>query len=78
MAHKTERNPFAPFLNGFSYDQAFDGATWELKRGEDFEQAPSTVARKLQEEFERRYGELQIKAEGDTITVRHVRGELAR
>jgi hypothetical protein len=74
MAHKTERNPFTPFLNGFSYDQAFDGSTWELVKGEDFDLAPSTVASSLREEFERRNGRLLIKVEGEKVTVRRAHG----
>lgn len=74
MAHKTERNPFTPFLNGFSFDQAFDGSTWELVKGEDFDKAPSTVAESLREEFQRRYGRLLVKVEGDRVTVRRTTG----
>lgn len=74
MAEKVTRDPFTPFLNGFNYDQAFDGSTWRLKKDEDFDQAPSTVAGKIRQEFERRYGELQIRQDGDTLTIRRVAG----
>lgn len=77
MAHKTERNPFTPFLNGFSYDQAFDGGTWEIVKGEDFDLAPSTVVAALREECERRYGRLLVKVEAETVTVRRVPGSRA-
>lgn len=77
MAHKTERNPFTPFLNGFAFDQAFDGSTWELKKGEDFELASSTVAAALRDEYERCYGRLMVKVETDVITVRRVPGSRA-
>lgn len=77
MAEKVERNPFTPFLNGFNYDQAFDGGIWRLVKGEDYEQAPSTVAAKIRQEFEHRYGELQIRQDGDVLTIRRVPGTRA-
>jgi len=70
MAEKAKRDPFEPWLNGFTYDQAFDGGAWTLAKGEDFDQSPSTVASKLRAEFERRYGALDIKVDGDMIHVR--------
>jgi hypothetical protein len=70
MAEKAKRDPFEPWLNGFTYDQAFDGASWTLTKAEDFDQSPSTVAAKLRGEFERRYGSLDVKVEGDHIHVR--------
>lgn len=70
MAEKAKRDPFEPWLNGFNYDQAFDGSAWTLSKGEDFDQSPNTVAGKLRLEFERRYGSLDIKVEGDTVHVR--------
>jgi sRNA-binding protein len=72
MAEKTTRDPFGPWLNGFSYEQAFDGSTWKIKRGEDFEQAPATVVVKLRAEFERRYGALDVKVDGEFIHVRRL------
>lgn len=72
MAEKTKRDPFGPWMNGFSYDQAFDGSTWTLSKGEDFDQAASTVAAKIRDEYERRYGSLEIKIDGDSIYVRRV------
>lgn len=74
MARKVERNPFTPFLNGFSFDQAFDGSVWELARGEDFAKSGSTVAKALREEYERRYGSLVLRQDGDTVTVQRVLG----
>ena len=70
MAEKATRDPFEPWLNGFTYDQAYDGNTWILTKGEDFDQSPNTVAGKLRTEFERRYGALDVKVEGDRLQVR--------
>jgi len=71
MAEKATRDPFEPWLNGFTYDQAFDGNSWTITRGEDYEQSTSTVASKLRAEFERRYGSLDIKTDADRIHVRY-------
>lgn len=70
MAEKAKRDPFEPWLNGFSYDQAYDGNSWTLTKGEDFDQSPSTVASKLRDEFARRYGAIDVKVEGDRVHVR--------
>lgn len=70
MAEKAKRDPFEPWLNGFTYDQAYDGSSWTLTKGEDFDQAPTTVASKLRAEFERRYGALDVKVDGDLVHVR--------
>lgn len=70
MAKKTEGEQFGPWLNGFSYDRAFDGTAWTIERGEDFHQAATTVAAKIRDEYERRFGALDLKVEGDTIHVR--------
>lgn len=75
MAEKIDQDPFSPFLNGFTYDQAFDGNTWVLKRRQDFDQSPGTVARKIREEHDRRYGSLSVKDEGETVIVRRVDGK---
>jgi hypothetical protein len=72
MAEKSKRDPFEPWMNGFNYDQAFDGNTWTLTKGEDFDQSPSTVAAKLRSEYERRFGSLEIKVDGDAIYVRRI------
>jgi hypothetical protein len=72
MAEKARRDPFEPWLNGFTWDMAFDGSTWTVTRGEDFEQATSTVVAKIRAEFERRYGALDIKVTGDSIHVRRI------
>jgi hypothetical protein len=70
MAEKAKRDPFEPWLNGFSYDQAYDGNSWTITKGEDFDQSPSTVAAKLRTEFERRYGALDLKVDGDRVHIR--------
>lgn len=72
MAQKAKRDPFQPFTNGFNYDQAFDGDAWTLTKGEDFTLAPQTIATYLRQEFERRYGSLEIKVEGDDVHVMRV------
>jgi hypothetical protein len=72
MAEKTTRDPFGPWLNGFSYEQAFDGSIWKIKRGEDFDQSPATVAAKLRAEYERRFGALDVKVEGDVVHLRRI------
>ena len=72
MAEKTTRDPFGPWLNGFSYEQAFDGSIWKLKRSEDFDQSPATIATKLRAEYERRFGVLDVKVEGDLVHVRRI------
>ena len=70
MAEKAKRDPFEPWLNGMTYDQALDGNVWTLTKGEDFDQSANTVAGKLRAEFERRFGALDLKVEGDVIHVR--------
>lgn len=72
MAEKVTRDPFDPWINGFSYEQAFDGSTWKITRAEDFDQSPSTVAAKLRAEFERRYGALDLRVDGDSIHLRRI------
>jgi hypothetical protein len=74
MAHETDRDIFGPWQNGFGYDQAFNGKTWEIRRGHDFEQASSTIAAKLREEHARRFGRLDVVIDGDRVYVRAVRG----
>jgi hypothetical protein len=58
-----------PFINGFTYDDAFSGDGWELVKGKDFTLAPTTVVVKIREEFARRFGELLIEVEGDYVRV---------
>jgi hypothetical protein len=70
MAEKSRRDPFGPWLNGFGFEQAFDGNVWTLRKGEDFDAAPSTIAAKLREEFERRVGRLDVRVEGDAVHVK--------
>lgn len=71
MARNPDRDPFAPWLNGFTYDMAFDGRTWELRKGEDFDQAASTVVGKLRDEHARRFGQLEIRTDGDSVFMKH-------
>jgi hypothetical protein len=72
MEAKATRDPFGPFLNGFTFDQAYDGNTWIIKKGEHFADTPAVIASKLREEHERRVGRLEVKYEGDTVHVRFV------
>lgn len=72
MAQRAKRDPFGPFVNGFNFDQAFDGDVWTLNKDEDFTLAPSTIAMRLREEYERRYGSLELKVDGDSVHVRRV------
>jgi len=72
MAKKTDEDPFGPWLNGFGYDQAFNGDTWKLVRKQDFELSASTIAGKLRDEYERRFGSLEVKVDGDTVWVRRL------
>lgn len=70
MAKKTDEDPFGPWINGFTFDTAFNGDTWKLQKNQDFTQAPSTIAAKLRDEYERRFGGIEIRTEGDTVWVR--------
>jgi len=72
MAKRLNHDPFTDLKN-MSYGQLFDGSTWSLAKGEDFDLAPSTVVAKIRDAWHREYGELQIKADGDTVYVRHVK-----
>jgi len=79
MASKIERNVFGPFINGFSFEQAFDGNIWELRRGEDFTNKAGTVANALRDEYYRRYGRIEVKAVGDDkVVVQRVLGAIDR
>ncbi len=72
MAKKTDEDPFGPWLNGFSYDQAFNGDTWKLAKNQDFTLSASTIGAKLREEYERRFGSLEVKVDGDAVYVRRL------
>lgn len=72
MAKKLDYDPFGE-LESVSYGQLFDGSTWALLKGEDFQLATSTIAQKVREAWHRQFGELQIKIEGDFVYVRHIK-----
>lgn len=76
MARKIDNelhNPMAsPFINGFNYELAFNGSTWEIAEGEDFTLAASTVAGHLRAEHERRFGRFEVKQDGKKLTLRRI------
>ena len=56
------------WLNGFGFDQAFDGTWWEIRRGQDYTIATSTIGAHLRDEFRRRYGHLLVeRCESDRL-----------
>jgi len=52
-------------------DDLFDGRTWELGKGEDFDCSASSAAALVRSAFRERYGHLVIREvkENNTITV---------
>ena len=57
-------------------DDLFDGRTWELGKGEDFDCSTSSAAALVRAAFRERYGQLIIRqtAENNTIQVTAVPG----
>lgn len=56
----------------------FDGDTWQLTKGEDFECSPSSAATIVRNEFRARYGHLRVRETKDGIEVTATRGEMWR
>lgn len=70
-------SPFGPWNgSGITWTELFNGHAWEIKRGEDYDLATSTVAAHIRAEYQRLYGGLNIKEDGDTIRVERVVGVL--
>lgn len=42
MAKAIDWNPFGPWSGPLAWAQLFDGRVWEVRKGEDFDLAPST------------------------------------
>lgn len=74
MAKAIDWSPFGPWRNNLAWDQLFDGRVWEISKGEDFDLAAETVARQIREEFDRLYGKLLIKVDGDVVRIQRVPG----
>lgn len=70
-------SPFGPWNgSGITWADLFNGKAWEIKRGEDFELAASTVTAYIRAEHQRLYGGLNIKEEGDIIRIERIAGVL--
>lgn len=77
MKKITEKNQSRVRLSDdVDFDDLFDGETYLLAKGEDFDCSPSSAATVVRNEFRRRYGLITIKYAEDTITVTVDRGEL--
>lgn len=74
MAKAIDWSPFGPWRGTLAWDQLFDGRVWEIRKGEDFDLAAETVARQVRDEFERLYGKLLVKVDGDVVRVQRVPG----
>lgn len=75
MAKAIDWDPFGPLSKtGVLWDQLFDGRVWEVRKGEDFDLAASTVAEQIRDEFYRLYGRLMVKVDGDFVRVQRVPG----
>jgi hypothetical protein len=74
MAKAIDWNPFGPWSNTLSWGELFDGRVWEIRRGEDFDLAVSTIAKQIRDEHTRLYGMLLLKEDGDIIRVQRVAG----
>ncbi len=74
MAKAIDWNPFGPWSGTLAWSQLFDGRVWEVRKGEDFDLAPATVAEHIRTEFMRLYGGLQVKVDGDCVRVQRVPG----
>lgn len=68
----------SPFRNGFTYDQAFNGEWWEIRRGEDFDMSVSGIAQRIRREYRQLYGHLEVKELDDyRLRVRRIPPERA-
>lgn len=74
MAKAIDWSPFGPWRGVLAWEQLFDGRVWEICKGEDFDLAAETIARQIREEFDRVYGKLQIKVDGDIVRIQRVPG----
>jgi len=74
MAKAIDWDPFGPWRGDLAWSQLFDGRAWELRKGEDFDLAPSTVAEQIRDEFSRLFGRLLIKVDGDVVRLQRVPG----
>jgi hypothetical protein len=77
MAKAIDWNPFGPWSGQLMWSQLFDGQVWEVRKGEDFDLAASTVADHIRTEFVRQYGSLLVKVDGDVVRVQRVPGAIA-
>lgn len=73
MARNPDKDPFGPWLNGLTWDQAFNGQVWALTKDEDFDLAPKTIVAYIHDEFDKRIGRLDVRSDGDHVYVRVVR-----
>lgn len=74
MAKAIDWSPFGPWRGNLAWDQLFDGRVWEISKGEDFDLAAETIARQIRDEFDRLYGKLLIKVDGDVVRIQRVPG----
>lgn len=74
MAKAIDWNPFGPWSGTLAWSQLFDGRVWEVRKGEDFDLAASTVADHIRGEFARQFGALLVKVDGDVVRVQRVPG----
>ena len=74
MAKAIDWSPFGPWRGVLAWEQLFDGRVWEIRKGEDFDLSAETIARQIREEFDRVYGKLQIKVDGDVVRIQRVPG----
>lgn len=74
MARVIHKSPFGPWNGTITWSELFDGQVWEIRRGEDFDLAASTVADHIRTEYLRVHGGLNIKVDGEVIRVQRVIG----
>jgi hypothetical protein len=74
MAKAIDWNPFGPWSGTLSWAELFDGRVWEIRKGEDFDLAASTIVERIRAEHARVYGELLVKVDGDVVRVQRVPG----
>ena len=55
-------------------DDWFNGGTWELTKGDDFNIAPETMRTKVRDRWHRKYGELNVAIDGPHVYIRHQPG----
>ena len=74
MAKVIDWSPFGPWNGRLMWTDLFDGRVWEVRKGEDFDLAASTIADHIRTEFIRQFGGLNIKVEGDVVRVQRLVG----